>query len=232
MTRTDIMLEHIARVLGIGSEAGRRELDVLLRMYADAAELEQEDIDAEVCGCRNHAAAPEQPESVMHPFYAPAAAIPEADDDLYDDARCVEDPPELLPVLAVSPYTGAELSDDYPAFDDDPAPEAGTTSYSGFLLIRCSHCGDVHAFCARIATNEYRCQNCGGTTPLPDDLIPVYLRCECGKHWKYLTNRTEWGFDVNCLACGSPVPVEYRPGKNVYATIGTTAAPRRRKKPK
>lgn len=90
---------------------------------------------------------------------------------------------------------------------------------TGFLLIRCAHCGDVHAFCARQPITTYRCNECGGRTPLTD-MFPLRVMCECGGKYSYRTNITEKQMDVNCYKCGCPVAVEWSERRGRYEPIG------------
>ena len=90
---------------------------------------------------------------------------------------------------------------------------------TGFLLIRCAHCGDVHAFCARQPITVYRCEKCGGHTPLTD-MFPLRVTCECGGRYNYRTNLTVKQIDVNCYKCGCPVAVEWSERRGRYEPIG------------
>lgn len=58
----------------------------------------------------------------------------------------------------------------------------------------------------------------------------AYANCECGKRARYMTNVTEWGFDLACVVCGAPVAVEYRPGINQYQTCGKSFVKSRKRK--
>ena len=98
-----------------------------------------------------------------------------------------------------------------PAEMDKPVYEDG---YKGFLLIKCRECGELKGFCAKERTKQYRC-SCGGVTPL-EHLHPAFLRCECGKNWKYRTNITDPIIEYNCLECGAPVDLFYNEKKHVY----------------
>ncbi len=72
--------------------------------------------------------------------------------------------------------------------------------YSGFLLIKCPHCGKVRAFFTRTAIQDYHCE-CGRDTELKD-LRVAYKECQCGNSLKYLTNIDEPEFDLACDLCG------------------------------
>lgn len=54
-------------------------------------------------------------------------------------------------------------------------------------------------------------------------------RCECGQKGAYLTNITDWAFDIPCVRCGSPNTVAYNPGRDCYGPVGST---QRRTKPR
>lgn len=102
---------------------------------------------------------------------------------------------------------------------DKPKPKEGRaeTSYTGFLYIKCEACGGTKGFFPRTPIKESRC-DCGHATPLKD-LKPLYVNCECGKSFKYMTNLTDDTATINCLECGSPVDLEYHGKKGVYETI-------------
>lgn len=89
--------------------------------------------------------------------------------------------------------------------------------YSGFLFIKCSHCGEYRGFYTKSRLTSYHCNKCGSETPL-EDLIPLRAKCECGKEWNYLTNMTEKAFDINCIECGSPISVFYNSRKDNYSS--------------
>ena len=90
--------------------------------------------------------------------------------------------------------------------------------YSGFLYVECEHCDTVRGFCAKDKLSYYKCGQCGEKTGLTD-MVRLYLDCECGKRSVYWTNLTDEAFDVNCIACGTPVAVKYNAKKKCYETI-------------
>lgn len=106
---------------------------------------------------------------------------------------------------------------------------AGGRGETGFLIIKCSHCGDVHAFCAKQPITVYRCEKCGGHTPLTD-MSPLRIMCECGSKYNYRTNITENQMDVNCYRCGCPVAVEWVERRGRYEPIGWGDRKRGRRK--
>lgn len=96
--------------------------------------------------------------------------------------------------------------------DAEPKP------YKGFLIIRCAQCGELRGFCAKQPISSYRCASCNGETPL-HDLASAYIRCKCGKHFKYRTNLEEDAFTYNCLSCGAPVDLVYNKKVRAYQTV-------------
>lgn len=110
--------------------------------------------------------------------------------------------------------------------------EAPPRMETGFLLIKCAHCGDVHAFCAKQPITTYRCRKCGHHTPLTD-MHPLRVMCECGSKFNYRTNIVTQQMDVNCFKCGCPVPVEWQERRGRYEPIDWdgTRKGRRRKRP-
>lgn len=108
-----------------------------------------------------------------------------------------------------------------------PDRQSGPALYRGFLYIKCTKCGKAKGFNAKNEVSRYYCNSCGASFELPADLTPLFVNCECGRRFKYMTNITEDLFDIPCLNCGSPVPVQYNPRSNSYETIGRA---QRRKK--
>lgn len=102
---------------------------------------------------------------------------------------------------------------------DSPKPQGNHTEpgYRGFLYVKCEECGTTKGFCAKAPLQEYRC-DCGHKTPL-SNLKPMYVNCECGENFKYLTNLTDATASMDCIRCGSPVDLEFHDKKGVYQTI-------------
>lgn len=105
-----------------------------------------------------------------------------------------------------------------PDADAEDVPEVKEKLYKGFLLIRCSKCGQMHGFCAKTPIAQYQCRDCGGFTPL-HDLTSLQIRCKCGQRFKYRTNLQEDTFTYNCLTCGAPVDVAYNKKAHAYQTV-------------
>lgn len=90
--------------------------------------------------------------------------------------------------------------------------------YTGFLHIRCEHCGKTKTFCAKHQLSYYGCKECGGKTDLKD-LKRAFINCECGGMARYLTNETAELIELNCINCGMPVALKYDAKKKLYETI-------------
>lgn len=90
--------------------------------------------------------------------------------------------------------------------------------YKGFLLIKCTTCGRIHAFNSRAVTSRYQCRDCNRVMDL-ENLVPLQADCECGQKSRYRTNIEEPMLDVTCIACGNPVTVEWNAKKKYYQTV-------------
>lgn len=110
-----------------------------------------------------------------------------------------------------------ELKDISAAPKADGEPQSEPKPHTGFLLIRCAHCGKLRDFCAKTPVTESSC-TCGKKTPLYS-LRPAYLECKCGATWRYRTNANEERIEYRCLSCGGPVDLELNRKKNAYCTI-------------
>jgi ribosomal protein S27E len=109
--------------------------------------------------------------------------------------------------------------DEQPAENRRERPEPQAGGYTGFLYVECEHCGDIHGFCAKRPLQVYRCEKCGGRTPL-EDLKRLRVVCECGGKFGYNTNMTAGMTDVACFKCGNPVSVEWSERRQRYQPIG------------
>lgn len=89
--------------------------------------------------------------------------------------------------------------------------------YKGFMLIRCSECGELKGFCAKKPTDTYYCKNCGGKTPLTEMRV-LYQDCDCGKHYKYITNCTEDTLSHRCIECGGITEMRMNSRRTAYVT--------------
>ena len=113
---------------------------------------------------------------------------------------------------------GKRVYPEDPARPDDIAPFGNEGPYKGFLLIKCGGCGEIRAFCAKKELFGSRCKTCQHQTPL-ENLRPMYLRCKCGKEFRYKTNITEDAFTHECIECGAPVDLTINKRKTAYVTV-------------
>lgn len=90
--------------------------------------------------------------------------------------------------------------------------------YTGFLLIRCEECGDVRGFCSKKPIDTYICNECGHQTQLAN-MRAAYLDCECGRHFKYMTNETSEVITWNCLDCGREIDAMLNSRRTAYTTV-------------
>ena len=145
-----------------------------------------------------------------------------------------EDPPELPAEDEDEPEPVAFANP-----EPEPAPEPISEPepvlepekirpWTGFVHIRCAACHRESTTCLRTPTDTYICKECGHEMPLPK-AYRAYTRCECGQKGAYLTNITDWAFDIPCVRCGSPNTVAYNPGRDCYGPVGST---QRRTKPR
>ena len=92
------------------------------------------------------------------------------------------------------------------------------SGYTGFLHIRCEHCGKSKTFCTKHQLSYYGCKECGKKTDLKD-LKRAFINCECGGTAGYLTNETAELIELNCINCGMPIALKYNAKKKLYETI-------------
>lgn len=92
-------------------------------------------------------------------------------------------------------------------------------AYRGFMYLKCPKCGTVKGFNSTKEIKGYHCFECGADTDFSDGLEELYVNCECGKHFKYMTNMEELIFDINCIECGNPVAVKWNEKKQIYETM-------------
>lgn len=141
----------------------------------------------------------------------------------------VPEPPEVeASIEPVKPPSAEAIPE--PELESSPQCEQEQVEYGGFLHLKCPGCGATKTFCAKKPMSVYHCYDCGTDTALANNMTPVYANCECGKRSRYMTNVTEWGFDLTCVVCGAPVAAEYRPGINQYQTCGKAFVKSRKRK--
>ena len=97
--------------------------------------------------------------------------------------------------------------------------ETSGLTYKGFLYIKCPECGTAKGFNSRNGLSGYRCSECGAYTPFTEALKELYVNCECGDRFKYMTNMEEPLFDIQCLNCGNPVAVKWNDKRERYETM-------------
>ena len=88
--------------------------------------------------------------------------------------------------------------------------------YTGFLYIRCQHCGKERGFCTKLPLTESRCRDCGEKTKL-ENLHRVQFTCKCGSNFSYRTNITDDMFEIACINCGAPNVVFKNPKTGDYS---------------
>lgn len=112
-------------------------------------------------------------------------------------------------------YQVGDLLEDIPA----EKAESPGDGYKGFLYIKCPSCGAVRGQCSKKGMHRIHCDNCGCNEPFTEPLTPMFVNCECGARFRYMTNMKEDMFDITCINCGSPVPIKYNGKKMIYQTI-------------
>ena len=100
------------------------------------------------------------------------------------------------------------------AVPEQPDEKIISPGYGGYLYIKCPVCGKVKGFCAKTRINNFRCE-CGSVTKLKK-MVPMIMKCECGRQARYLTNMEEPEFDITCYDCGAPVAVQWNDKKGLY----------------
>lgn len=127
---------------------------------------------------------------------------------------------------------GAEEKDCIPESAQEPEEKrqnrqiTADGKYSGFLLIRCSDCGQLKGFCTKVPIDTYKCSECGADTPLAD-LKPLYMDCECGKHYKYMTNETADMITHPCISCGTKNDMKLNSRGTAYISVSPYVPARR-----
>lgn len=105
-------------------------------------------------------------------------------------------------------------------------PKAETVSntyngltYKGFIYWKCKKCGAIRGFCLKKESKGIHCMSCGDDSLFEEPLKPLYAKCECGKSYKYMTNMDEEMFDMDCMECGTPIPIKWNAHDMCYQTI-------------
>ena len=92
-------------------------------------------------------------------------------------------------------------------------------TYKGFIYWKCKKCGAIRGFCLKKESKDIHCMNCGDDSLFGEPLKPIYADCECGQHFKYMTNMDEEMFDMDCIDCGAPIPIKWNDHDKCYQTI-------------
>lgn len=88
--------------------------------------------------------------------------------------------------------------------------------YRGFLHVKCQVCGKVKDYCVKETITEANC-TCGEKIPLKN-LKPMYVKCNCGKDFRYYTNMTDERFTCKCISCRSRVKIRMNTRGTAYVT--------------
>lgn len=139
---------------------------------------------------------------------------------LVEDPLKLSDDNESEPVAIADPEIESAPEPE-PAPEPKPAPEPEPRKikpWIGFVHIRCEACHKESTTCLRTPADTYVCKECGHETPLSKP-YHAYTHCECGQFGRYLTNVSDWAFDIPCVKCGAPNTVTYRSGKDCYVPI-------------
>ncbi len=88
--------------------------------------------------------------------------------------------------------------------------------YKGFLYVKCQSCEKTKDFCAKETITEAKC-SCGKKIPLKN-LKPMYVKCDCGKDFRYFTNMTDDHFTCKCINCSSKVKIRINTRGTAYVT--------------
>lgn len=137
----------------------------------------------------------------------PEETEPEAAETTEPEPEDVQEEPSTTPDIPERHRRVESLFPDYYDHSD---------GYNCFLLVKCERCGTKKAFFPRHKIRYYDCA-CGGRTQLRD-LKPLYLRCKCGKEYKYKTNVDEQEFTMRCLSCGRSVKIRLNRAQTAYVT--------------
>lgn len=111
--------------------------------------------------------------------------------------------------------TEPDAPEESPALFSKMQPKVG---YKGFLYLQCPYCQTERGFCVKEEISKNICRGCGSEMLL-ENMVPLYVDCECGSHYRYLTNMGEKIFDINCINCGSSVAINWNAKKKQYETI-------------
>ena len=132
-----------------------------------------------------------------------------------------------LQLLGLSPqeetgieHEALELAEELrPVVDIPEAEDNQFYQYRGFMYIKCPECGEVKGFCYKEEKKGYHCFECHSDMGFSEELKRLYVRCQCGRTSRYMTNMSDGMFDINCIDCGNPVAVKWDDKRQKYETI-------------
>ena len=125
--------------------------------------------------------------------------------------------------LADAEETGADEKMDTEKSEktaEEPKKEPEGILYKGFMHLECPDCKQVSSFFKKEPKDHFHCKHCGKKHVFTEELVPMWVNCDCGKTFKYMTNRVDPMFDIACVECGSLVTVKWNGKKKVYDTLG------------
>ena len=134
-------------------------------------------------------------------------------------ARNEKEPEKPVSIIPSAPESESEMeATEVPKEDgEEQAPKIISPGYGGYLYMKCPVCGKIKGFCAKTRLLNYRCE-CGAVTRM-EHMAPLYMKCECGRQARYMTNITEAEFDMTCYDCGSPVAMQWNEKKEQYEAM-------------
>ena len=125
--------------------------------------------------------------------------------------------PKMKPIVKED-IEPEEKADTEPNGKTEIEPE-NQIKYKGFIYWKCADCGHVRGLCLKKESKGIHCMNCSSDHLFKEPLKPLYAQCECGSHFRYMTNMDEEIFDMECIDCGSPIPIKWNGNKKIYETI-------------
>ena len=165
--------------------------------------------------------------------------FPDAEEEAAADPEeeaATEQPEAVPPAKKEHGSRNSHLFADYivDSIGNDPKPSSQRTAvraemeernrvydregYSGLLLMKCEHCGDVNGFFTKASLKKYHCHKCDGRQDIRG-LIPAHLHCSgCGAKHTYLTNMDADEFDIACHHCGTKLHLKKNLRGDTYVT--------------
>ena len=217
-------IKEMAQIINPGDSMSYRKGTVFLMFH-------QEDITVKIFNGEMKNISWEQFFTYVQEIFAEAAAGAKTYENYFGIPEETLDPtPEETPKPTLKP-TSKPASEHSVRPEPEIAPaqteaeDAGSSghknsdAHSGFLYIKCEHCGSERAYCQKAPSEYSICKRCGSRTYFTEPLKQILVSCECGQRSRYLTNMTDDMFDIQCIDCGSPVAVKYNQKTKCYETI-------------